>query len=133
MLDISESNILLSAHLQRAHLKEKWKKWDASRQDIPSGCAPTDVNRPSPRRVRRGLNNELSSYLPADVSTQGVTRHSVRFRGGQDSLVLDDGVSVHLPNNNFTVELWIKPEGGQHEHVVILGKFGIWSFSFRVI
>lgn len=47
---------------------------------------------------------------------------SVYFTGRGDQLRLKPGVEI--PRGNFTLEMWIKPEGGQRSPTVIAGRHG---------
>ncbi|XP_061490162.1 pappalysin-2 isoform X2 [Rhineura floridana] len=45
------------------------------------------------------------------------------FSGGREQLLLRPGVLAELPRREFTVEAWVKPEGGQSNPAVIAGVF----------
>ncbi|MBN3302637.1 PAPP1 protein, partial [Amia calva] len=70
------------------------------------------IDRRSPRQHRR------SSQAEESYSGRG---NAVYFTGRGDQLRLKPGVEV--PRGNFTLEMWIKPEGGQRSPAVIAGLY----------
>ncbi|XP_076126259.1 pregnancy-associated plasma protein A, pappalysin 1b [Alosa pseudoharengus] len=70
------------------------------------------MNRRSPRRYPRSSHAEKSP--PGRLK-------AVYFAGRSDQLRLKP--SVEVPRGNFTLEMWIKPEGGQRSPAVIAGLF----------
>lgn len=69
------------------------------------------MNRRSPRRYPRSSHAEKSP--PGRLK-------AVYFTGRSDQLRLKP--SVEVPRGNFTLEMWIKPEGGQRSPAVIAGQ-----------
>ncbi|XP_053738591.1 pappalysin-2 [Synchiropus splendidus] len=64
------------------------------------------------------------------------------FHGRREHLRLKPGAGLELPRDEFTVELWIKPEGGQRNPAIIAGVFDNcsrslsekgWSVGFRTV
>ncbi len=66
-------------------------------------------------RVKRQVRT--SNESPRDADVYGT---AVAFSGGAECLKYSG--SEALPNHQFSVGLWVKPEGGQHTPVSILGK-----------
>ncbi|XP_060762886.1 pregnancy-associated plasma protein A, pappalysin 1b isoform X4 [Neoarius graeffei] len=58
---------------------------------------------------------------PGESASKALRRNSVYFTGRGDQLRLKP--SVEVPRGNFTLEMWIKPEGGQRSPSVIAGLF----------
>uniref|UniRef100_A0A3Q1GST4 Pappalysin 2 n=1 Tax=Acanthochromis polyacanthus TaxID=80966 RepID=A0A3Q1GST4_9TELE len=51
------------------------------------------------------------------------------FNGGREQLKVKLGAGVELPRATFSLELWVKPEGGQSNPAVIAGVFDNCSHS----
>ncbi|XP_020791700.2 pappalysin-2 [Boleophthalmus pectinirostris] len=51
------------------------------------------------------------------------------FRGGREQLRLKPDADLELPRAKFSLELWVKPEGGQSNPAVIAGVFDNCSHS----
>ncbi|XP_064153607.1 pappalysin-1-like [Anguilla rostrata] len=92
-----------------------------ARVTFPGACATRlprgkrslpGMDRRSPRQHRRSSQ--------AEESTPGRGK-AVYFTGRGDQLRLKPGVEV--PRGNFTLEMWIKPEGGQRSPAVIAGLY----------
>ena len=64
-----------------------------------------------------------------DVPPKWMT--AMYFRGQREQLKVNPTADVELPRSRFTLELWIKPEGGQNNPAIIAG----WYLcrSFRLI
>ncbi|XP_036452168.1 pappalysin-2 isoform X1 [Colossoma macropomum] len=56
-----------------------------------------------------------------DVPPKWMT--ALYFRGQREQLKVNPTADVELPRSRFTLELWIKPEGGQNNPAVIAGVF----------
>lgn len=67
------------------------------------------VGNPSP--WRSGLPRVPSSWMTA-----------LYFGGGQEQLMLNPAAGLELPRGKFSLELWLKPEGGQSNPAVVAGK-----------
>lgn len=65
--------------------------------------------------------------LPGESASTALHRNSVYFSGRGDQLRLKP--SVEVPRGNFTMEMWIKPEGGQRSPSVIAGLLGFTAPS----
>lgn len=64
---------------------------------------------------------------PGESVSKALRRNSVYFTGRGDQLRLKP--SVEVPRGNFTLEMWIKPEGGQRSPSVIAGLLGFTAPS----
>lgn len=64
---------------------------------------------------------------PGESASTALLHNSVYFSGRGDQLRLKP--SVEVPRGNFTLEMWIKPEGGQRSPSVIAGLFGFTAPS----
>ena len=76
--------------------------------------AETLHHNPNHRRLKRQVTTNNS---PRDVSPYGTAAH---FSGGPESLKYK--ARTTLPNDQFSVGVWIQPEGGQNVPVNFLGK-----------
>lgn len=87
---------------------------------IPGACATRlpRGKRSLPGFERRVLRQRRRSALAEENSSD--RGKSVYFTGRGDQLRLKPGVEI--PRGNFTLEMWIKPEGGQRSPTVIAGK-----------
>lgn len=90
---------------------------------IPGACA---TRLPRGKRSLPGFERRLlrqrrrSAVAEENSSDRG---RSVYFTGRGDQLRLKPGVEI--PRGNFTLEMWIKPEGGQRSPTVIAGRTDI--------
>ncbi|CAG12416.1 unnamed protein product, partial [Tetraodon nigroviridis] len=88
---------------------------------IPGACA---TRLPRGKRSLPGLERRVlpqrrrSAQAVENSSDRG---KSVYFTGRGDQLRLKPGVEI--PRGNFTLEMWIKPEGGQRSPTVIAGLY----------
>ncbi|XP_053104585.1 pappalysin-2 isoform X2 [Hemicordylus capensis] len=71
-----------------------------------------------PRRPRARSGPLAQAPAPAPG-----TLAALRFSGGQEQLLLRPGVLAALPREEFTIEAWVKPEGGQSNPAIIAGVF----------
>lgn len=74
---------------------------------------------------RRG--GRLHARQLGESTSTTLRRNSVYFSGRGDQLRLKP--SVEVPRGNFTLEMWIKPEGGQRSPSVIAGLLGFTAPS----
>ena len=109
-------------HLQKTHHFESHKTLaleNAQKQlsDRHGSCTVTDKERHSTRaRVRRKRHVDMTRG-PGSLGT------AAYFSGRSEALVLKmEGNGRSIPNTEFTVEFWMKPEGGQPDPVRILGE-----------
>lgn len=65
----------------------------------------------SPSPWRSGLPRVPSSWMTA-----------LYFGGGQEQLRLNPAAGLELPRGKFSLELWLKPEGGQSNPAVVAGE-----------
>uniref|UniRef100_A0A8C5DAK0 Sushi domain-containing protein n=1 Tax=Gouania willdenowi TaxID=441366 RepID=A0A8C5DAK0_GOUWI len=92
-----------------------------ARASIPGACA---TRLPRGKRSllgveRRGLRQRRRSTQTEENSPN--RGKAVYFTGRGDQLRLKPGVEI--PRGNFTLEMWIKPEGGQRSPTVISGLY----------
>ncbi|XP_030640627.1 pregnancy-associated plasma protein A, pappalysin 1a [Chanos chanos] len=107
-----------------------WRKGRSKRELVrlreakatfPGACA---TRLPRGKRSLPGLDRRLprqrrrSSQAEESGSGRG---KAVYFTGRGDQLRLKPGVEI--PRGNFTLEMWVKPEGGQRSPTVIAGLF----------
>lgn len=92
---------------------------------IPGACA---TRLPRGKRSLPGLERHMfrqrrRSSQPEENSLD--RGKAVYFTGRGDQLRLKPGVEI--PRGNFTLEMWIKPEGGQRSPTVIAGRIASTS------
>lgn len=87
---------------------------------VPGACATRlpRGKRSLPGSERRVLRQRRRSSQAEDHSPD--RGKAVYFTGRGDQLRLKPGVEI--PRGNFTLEMWIKPEGGQRSPTVIAGR-----------
>lgn len=94
---------------------------------IPGACA---TRLPRGKRSLPGLERRVlrqrrrSSQAEENSPDRG---KAVYFTGRGDQLRLKPGVEI--PRGNFTLEMWIKPEGGQRSPTVIAGRIAYYTSS----
>lgn len=110
-----------------------WSKRDLVRAREAGGVSPGACGTRLPRGKRSVSGPErLAGRLharfsqPGDTASTALGRNSVYF-SGRDQLRLKP--SVEVPRGNFTLEMWIKPEGGQRSPSVIAGLLGFTAPS----
>lgn len=93
---------------------------------IPGACA---TRLPRGKRSLPGLERRVPRQrrrsAQAEENSAGRGK-SVYFTGRGDQLRLKPGVEI--PRGNFTLEMWIKPEGGQRSPTVIAGRIVYTAF-----
>jgi len=62
-----------------------------------------------------------------DVPAKWMT--AVYFRGQAEQLKVNPAFGIELPRSRFTLELWVKPEGGQNNPAIIAGGCGFIHHS----
>lgn len=96
---------------------------------IPGACA---TRLPRGKRSLPGLERRVlrqrrrSSQAEENSPDRG---KAVYFTGRGDQLRLKPGVEI--PRGNFTLEMWIKPEGGQRSPTVIAGRI-VYTSSIQL-
>ncbi|XP_063051363.1 pregnancy-associated plasma protein A, pappalysin 1b [Engraulis encrasicolus] len=88
----------------------------------PSGACATRL--PRGKRSLPGMNRGSPPRYPRSSHTERSSSgrlKAVYFTGRSDQLRLKP--SVELPRGNFTLETWIRPEGGQRSPAVIAGLY----------
>ncbi|XP_042612734.1 pappalysin-1-like isoform X1 [Cyprinus carpio] len=88
-----------------------------ARSTFPGPCA---TRMPRGKRSLPGIDRRSPRLSQAGESSPG-RRRAVYFTGRGDQLRLKPNAEV--PRGNFTLEMWIKPEGGQRSPAVIGGLF----------
>lgn len=88
---------------------------------IPGACATRlpRGKRSLPGLERRVLRQQRRRSSQAEENSPDRGK-AVYFTGRGDQLRLKPGVEI--PRGNFTLEMWIKPEGGQRSPTVIAGR-----------
>ncbi|KAL4219280.1 hypothetical protein ACF0H5_021861 [Mactra antiquata] len=69
--------------------------------------------------------NRILQRHPRSVSpgSESSFRSSLYFHGNKEMLKLKPSIDdIILPNEEFTLQMWIKPEGGQYRRTPIVGK-----------
>ncbi|CAL9682039.1 unnamed protein product [Knipowitschia caucasica] len=94
-----------------------------SRATVPGACATRlpRGKRSVPPAVERRLGRQQRRTSQAVSNSLERGSNAVYFTGRGDQLRLKPGVEI--PRGNFTLELWIKPEGGQRSPAVIAGLY----------
>uniref|UniRef100_A0AAY4ATE2 Pappalysin-1 n=1 Tax=Denticeps clupeoides TaxID=299321 RepID=A0AAY4ATE2_9TELE len=106
---------------RKARSKRELVRVRDARAAFPGACA---TRLPRGKRSLPGLDRRLprqrrrSSQAEESASGRG---RAVYFTGRGDQLRLKPGVEI--PRGNFTLQMWIKPEGGQRSPTVIAGLF----------
>ncbi|KAG8555398.1 hypothetical protein GDO81_017692 [Engystomops pustulosus] len=82
-------------------------------------------NRRYPRDTEiNHMQSILSTYsVPFSLQKNSSVEGSIYFSGAHSRLVLNPEVKQQIPRETFTVELWVKPEGGQNGPAVIASMF----------
>uniref|UniRef100_A0A8C8RBA6 Pappalysin 2 n=1 Tax=Pelusios castaneus TaxID=367368 RepID=A0A8C8RBA6_9SAUR len=92
---------------ERSSVEDTWEEPDASAQRTRPRARPRQL----PRR-RSGP----SSPAPGGLS-------ALYFSGSREQLLVRPEVLPEVPRGQFTVEVWVKPEGGQSNPAIIAGVF----------
>ncbi|XP_035248204.1 pappalysin-1-like [Anguilla anguilla] len=99
----------------KARSKRDLVRMREAKATFPGACA---TRLPRGKRSLPGM--ERRSPRQSQAGSSG--RHkAVYFTGRGDQLRLKPGVEI--PRGNFTLEMWIKPEGGQRSPAIIAGLF----------
>ncbi|XP_066537403.1 pappalysin-2 [Hoplias malabaricus] len=88
----------------------------ASKQDVHSPERTEDNS-----GEREGPNMELWGTVVRDIPLKWMT--ALYFSGKKEQLKVNPAVAMELPSSRFTLELWVKPDGGQHNPAIIAGVF----------
>nr|XP_015798245.2 pregnancy-associated plasma protein A, pappalysin 1a isoform X2 [Nothobranchius furzeri] len=92
-----------------------------ARATVPGACA---TRLPRGKRSLPGLERRVLRHRRRSSQAEENSPHrgkAVYFTGRGDQLRLKPGVEI--PRGNFTLEMWIKPEGGQRSPTVIAGLY----------
>lgn len=106
--------------LRKMSSKREVVKTREAKAVFPGACA---TRLPRGKRSLPALDRRLprqrrrSSLAEDDSSWRG---KAVYFTGRGDQLRLKPGVEI--PRGNFTLQMWVKPEGGQRSPTVIAGR-----------
>lgn len=98
----------------KARSKRDLVRMREAKATFPGACA---TRLPRGKRSLPGM--ERRSPRQSQAGSSG--RHkAVYFTGRGDQLRLKPGVEI--PRGNFTLEMWIKPDGGQRSPAIIAGR-----------
>lgn len=104
---------------RKGRSKRELVRMREARATFPGACA---TRLPRGKRSLPGLDRRLPRQRrrssQAEESSSGRGK-AVYFTGRGDQLRLKPGVEI--PRGNFTLEMWVKPEGGQRSPTVIAG------------
>ena len=122
----ASSSVLMSSHRPCMVDRNRALEVDSEGHILASCMSATGRS----RRSLRDDNDVLRRYpRQASVNIGDVRRSSGKFGsalyfGGQESLRMKnlDGVYETMAITHFTVEIWIRAEGGQSDPVTIIGK-----------
>lgn len=71
---------------------------------------------------QEGLQSTAGELWRADVrDVPAKWMTAVYFRGQAEQLKVNPAFGIELPRSSFTLELWVKPEGGQNNPAIIAG------------
>ncbi|XP_075689190.1 pappalysin-2 [Rhinoderma darwinii] len=96
-----------------------------STKTVSEHLAPLKRNRRYSRDTELShLQRILSNYsVPFSLQKNSSVEGSIYFSGAHNRLVLNPEAEQQIPRETFTVELWVKPEGGQNGPAVIASMF----------
>lgn len=112
---------------RKGRSKRELVKLREARASVPGACATRlprgkrsvpGLERRLPRQRRRAsaVDENEDASVSASSSAHG---HAVYFTGRGDQLRLRP--AEEIPRGNFTLGMWVKPEGGQRSPAVISG------------
>ncbi|XP_069593904.1 pappalysin-2 [Ranitomeya imitator] len=96
-----------------------------STKTVSGHFSPLKRNRRYPRDTElSNMQRILSNYsVPFSLQKNSPVEGSIYFSGAHSQLVLNPEAKQQIPRETFTVELWVKPEGGQNDPAVIASMF----------
>ncbi|XP_052404990.1 pappalysin-2-like isoform X1 [Carassius gibelio] len=78
---------------------------------------------------QEGLQSTAGELWRADIHNVPAKWMTAMYFGGQAAqLKVNPAFGIDLPRSRFTLELWVKPEGGQNNHAIIAGVFDNCSY-----
>ncbi|RXN20770.1 pappalysin-2 isoform X1 [Labeo rohita] len=78
---------------------------------------------------QEGLQSTAGELWKADVrNVPAKWMTAVYFSGQAEQLKVNPALGIELPRSKFTLELWVKPEGGQNNPAIIAGVFDNCSY-----
>ncbi|XP_062849988.1 pappalysin-2 [Trichomycterus rosablanca] len=119
-------------------LQIPWTRSKRSKDSFSSGrrVRRSSIKFPSEVNKHSGEGNEDFSREADDKNSQSAKVWHTRiqnippnwmmalyFSGQREQLKLNPADMVELPRSSFTLELWVKPEGGQNNPAIIAGVF----------
>ncbi|KAK2816134.1 hypothetical protein Q7C36_022405 [Tachysurus vachellii] len=114
---------------RKGRSKRELVKLREARANVPGACATRlprgkrsvpGLERRLPRQRRRASATDESDD-PSVSTASSAHGHAVYFTGRGDQLRLRP--AEEIPRGNFTLGMWVKPEGGQRSPAVIAGLF----------
>ncbi|KAG7476415.1 hypothetical protein MATL_G00082680 [Megalops atlanticus] len=101
----------------KARSKRELVRIREAKTTFPGACA---TRLPRGKRSLPGMDRRSSRQSRTGDNNSGRGK-AIYFTGRGDQLRLKPGVEI--PRGNFTLEMWIRPEGGQRSPAVIAGLF----------
>ncbi|XP_016302321.1 pappalysin-2-like [Sinocyclocheilus anshuiensis] len=78
---------------------------------------------------QEGLQSTAGELWSEDVRNVPAKWMTAMYFGGQaEQLKVNPAFGIDLPHSRFTLELWVKPEGGQNNPAIIAGMFDNCSY-----
>lgn len=104
--------------------KSRSQSLGRSTKRVQKYLAPLKRNRRFPRDTElSNMQRILSNYsVPFLLQKNSSVEGSIYFSGANSQLMLNPDAKQQIPRETFTVELWVKPEGGQNGPAVIASK-----------
>ncbi|XP_056603115.1 pregnancy-associated plasma protein A, pappalysin 1a isoform X2 [Triplophysa dalaica] len=106
---------------RKARSKRELVKMREAKAVFPGACA---TRLPRGKRSLPTMDRRLPRQRRRSSPVEDASSHrgkAVYFTGRGDQLRLKPGVEI--PRGNFTLQMWVKPEGGQRSPTVIAGLF----------
>ena len=101
------------------HVHASQKTWELNQDSRYDACTDTNKNNHRISELHRIRKRRQAAEPNFESSAYG---SAIYFRGKGDSLLLRPEVEIEIPQNAFSVEFWMRPEGGQHQRVAVVGK-----------
>lgn len=94
------------------------------RSDYSSESEEFSGEREGPQSANKDLWRADAQDVPAKWMT------ALYFSGQAERLKVNPAFAIDLPRSRFTLELWVKPEGGQNNPAIIAGGCVCYHISF---
>lgn len=124
--DLPKADTLVHTSQKRVP-KTQRKGWAQSQLQLPKRKGPTEQGNPHGHRLKRTLQastpsgNGDTSWDAEPGSPHGGGLPVLYFSGSQQRLALRSEALAEIPREAFTVEMWVRPEGGQRSPAIIAG------------